>query len=111
MKLATFRIVDIHLFKRDVRLLGRFKGESPSKMRQVIVRLGQKPTDLAMKKGEKNWELEILLPPLSFATFASAAANGPSKCRFDRSKKARLFKMRYEVRHSGRSARATFRIK
>ena len=98
MKLSKFKIKIIHSFKREVRLIGHFGGESKEVVRQVIVRRGKKPTALSLKKSPRpGWALEILLPPRSFAVFSALVENAPTECRFDRKKKARRFEIGYAI--------------
>jgi hypothetical protein len=77
----------------DLRFAGHYEGEKPAIVRHVIVRRGPKDTDLAMKKGEGGWELEILLPPEVFAMFAGLTHMKVKECSFDVSNAALGFQI------------------
>ena len=110
MQLSTYTIDNILTSAGDIRLEGRYKGEPTSIKRQVIVRKGKAITDLAMKQGQGGWELEILLPPLSYAVFAALAGNTPTECLFDRSVQASQFEIGYAYGNGTRTATTTFSI-
>ncbi len=95
----------------DIRLVGHYQDEPPSTHRQVILRRMAKATDLSMKKGQANWELEIFLPPLTYAVFVDIVAYAPGECLFDRSEAASEFQIGYVFSNSTRTLKSTFCLK
>jgi hypothetical protein len=95
MPLSTY-IIDYVTQTGDIRFAGRFKGEPTSKTRQIIVRQGGIDDDLIISQGTPEsggFELDITLPSLTYAMFASATLVGkyPAECRFDQGVKPTEF--------------------
>jgi hypothetical protein len=107
MAVSTFLITNI-LVSGDIRFVGRYKGEPTTTTREVIVRPGSATTDLAMKKGQGGWELEVLLPPLTYAVFAALVGNIPKECRFDRSENPSEFQVSYVYGNGTRTVTTNF---
>jgi hypothetical protein len=107
MALSTFIITQIYV-SSDIRFLGHYKGDPILPAREIIVRPGKSTTDLAMKKGQGGWDLEILFPPLTYAVFAAFVANNPVECQFDRGLNPTKFEVAYTYGNGTRTVSNIF---
>ncbi len=106
---SEYMITEILVQRGDIRFVGHYSVEPPSKVRQVIARQGAKPTDLQIKKGQGGWELEILLPPHTFEQLAAVFTVGTPTCRIDRDH-ASLFEIVYSCRVNSAYAEHRFLV-